>query len=170
MVYSLGAPFVPLVIAERDIEASWTGLIFSTYAIARIFTSLIAGKVVDRCGYSYIMFTGASLMAVSVAVFSIATSLKEDWQIITLGIVLRMCQGGASGFLSTAAYSYAANACQTTADCEKVIALIECIVGIGCIIGPILGALIFELLGFEWTFIIFGILMLPACILSCFLK
>ena len=69
--------------------------------------------------------------------------------------------------MNTTAYSFAASAYAD--DIEKVIAMMEIIVGIGCTIGPVLGSFIYEAVGFAWTFIIFGMAMAPNAILALFL-
>jgi len=53
---------------------------------------------------------------------------------------------------------------------EKVIAIMEAIVGVGCTVGPVVGSLVYEQIGFEWTFIAFGVAMAPSCLLSCLLS
>ena len=55
-------------------------------------------------------------------------------------------------------------------DVEKVIGLLEAIVGIGCTSGPVFGSLVYEFLGFKWTFLAFGMLQAPTAVLACFLR
>ena len=42
-IYGLGSPFLPQVFVEKGISHTWTGVIFSSYAVATIFTSLFIG-------------------------------------------------------------------------------------------------------------------------------
>ena len=78
-IYGLAAPFLPKLLEEKGIEPIWTGLIFAAFAIAYIFASVIAGKIVDRVSHTLIMFIGSLLMAVSIAAFSIVFNLEENW-------------------------------------------------------------------------------------------
>ena len=48
---------------------------------------------------------------------------------------------------------------------EAKVGLIGVVVGIGCTMGPVIGSFVYNFVGFSWTFIIFGILMAPSCIL-----
>ena len=75
--------------------------------------------------------------------------------------------GTGNGLLNTTAYSFVASAYAD--DIEKVIALMEIIVGIGCTLGPVLGSFIYEAVGYAWTFLIFGMAMAPNAILALFL-
>ena len=77
---------------------------------------------------------------------------------INLSLYYRI--GAASACINTGSYSFAAQAYPD--DVEKVISIMEAIVGIGCAAGPVLGSVTYELIGFAWTFIIFGALMTPA--------
>lgn len=67
--------------------------------------------------------------------------------------------GLASSMINTTAYSFAAQA--YGANVEKVVSLLEGFVGIGITTGPILGSVVYQYLGFELTFVVFGSLMAP---------
>ena len=92
-IYGLAAPFLPQLLEEKGIDPTWTGLIFASYAIATIFVSLIAGKIVDKISHAWVMFAGTLLMSGSIAAFSCAFSLEENWEIIAVSIGLRLAQG-----------------------------------------------------------------------------
>lgn len=66
--------------------------------------------------------------------------------------------------INTAAYSFASQAYPD--DVEAVVGLMETLVGVGCITAPILGSFIYSLVGYAWTFYIFGILMAPSTFLA----
>lgn len=70
--------------------------------------------------------------------------------------------------INTTAYSYAAQAYPDKV--EKVIARLESVSAFGNIFAPVLGSVIYDAVGFEWTFVGFGIVMLPASLLVCSLK
>ena len=65
--------------------------------------------------------------------------------------------------INTASYSYAAQAYPK--DVEKVVSLFEGFIGIGTTSGGVLGGLVYNALGFEKTFYIFGGIFLPLTIL-----
>ena len=75
--------------------------------------------------------------------------------------------GTASGTINTSAYSFAAQAYSD--DVEKVVGLMESVAGLGCIIAPVLGSFVYQLLGYSWTFYIFGVLLAPFCFLPLLL-
>lgn len=71
--------------------------------------------------------------------------------------------------INTTAYSFGA---QNYPDAvEKVISIYEATAGIGCTIGPVLGSLTYEFIGFSWTFVTFGALIAPLCVLTpCYMR
>ena len=70
--------------------------------------------------------------------------------------------------LNTTSYSFAASVYPDNVD--KVIGLLESVAGIGCVCGPVLGSFIYDLVGFQWTFMGFGIAMAPTAFLATLLK
>ena len=76
--------------------------------------------------------------------------------------------GLASSMINTSAYSFAAQAYGEQV--EKVVSLFEGFVGIGCATGPLLGSIVYQFLGFQATFFLFGAFMVPSALLvMCFL-
>ena len=67
--------------------------------------------------------------------------------------------------INTAAYSFASTAYPDTID--KVIAIMEAVVGVGCTSGPILGSFVYSAVGFANTFFIFGGCLAPVAVLIC---
>ncbi len=65
--------------------------------------------------------------------------------------------------INTAAYSFAAQAYPDSV--EKLVSVMEGVVGIGCTISPVLGVFIYNAVGFSDTFYIFGSAMTPCAIL-----
>ena len=78
---------------------------------------------------------------------------------IALAYTSIVCLGAAAAFINTGSYSFVAQAYPDNV--EKVISIMEAIVGIGCAAGPVLGSITYELVGFAWTYILIGALMAP---------
>ena len=70
-IYGLASPFLPTVLEEKEIDSVWTGIIFAAYAVASIFASLAAGKLLDKIGHNKILCAGCALMAGSIACFGL---------------------------------------------------------------------------------------------------
>ena len=142
-----------------------TGVIFAIYAVASVLAALACGMYLDLVGHRCMLCFAILLMASSIACFGVIESLTDKIAILVLSIALRLSQGVASGMINTTVYSYVAQAYPQ--NIEKVVSMSEGFVGIGCAMGPILGSIIYEAVGFSYTFYIFGVAMAPFAILIC---
>ena len=100
-------------------------------------------------------------MSASIACFGLIESIpaSKPATIISISVVLRLGQGSAAGMINTAAYSFASQAYPDRVD--KVISLMEGVVGIGITISPLIGSFIYQAVGFSTTFYAFGAGMAP---------
>ena len=167
-IYGIASPFLPVILEEIGISSTWIGLIFASYAIAGTIVSIGIGGVLDKIGHKQVMATGCLLMAAACVAFGLCKYLDDNTIIIICGIILRALQGSASAMINTTCYSYGAKMYPDNVD--KVVALMETMAGTGCVTGPLLGSFIYGLVGFEWTFIGFGIAMAPSAFLVMLLK
>jgi len=166
-IYGLASPFLPTELEEKGIDSIWTGIIFSAYAVATIFTSLGVGCCLNTVGHNKIIFWGSLIMAICIIAFGQVENLEAKESIIIISIALRLGQGSASGMINTSAYGFASTAYPDSV--EKVVSVLEGVVGIGITISPILGSFIYEYVGFADTFYIFGAAMVPIAFLILFL-
>ena len=70
--------------------------------------------------------------------------------------------------INTVSYSYSAHCYPDIL--EEMIALIEGTTGVGAAFGPVMGSFAYEIVGYSWTWYIFGILIIPTVFLSLYLK
>ena len=101
------------------------------------------------------------LMAGCIACFGLIDIIpvSEKTTIIAVSIALRLGQGSAAGMINTAAYSFASQAYPDRVD--KVISLMEGVVGIGITVSPVMGSFVYQAVGFSKTFYAFGLGMAP---------
>ena len=69
--------------------------------------------------------------------------------------------GIASAILNTSSYSFASLIYPDKEKMESAISMLEATSGIGLILGPIIGSSIYTAVGFKWTFVILGAILLP---------
>lgn len=89
-IYGLASPFLPTLLDEAGVDATWTGLIFAVYAVASIITSLAVGKLIARIGHRKLITTGGILMALSIVGFGAAYHVKKKFLLILLFNLLRI--------------------------------------------------------------------------------
>lgn len=124
--------------------------------------------MVDDFGQPRLICFAMALMGVSVFCFGFVEGYESQVTVIIAAIFFRFLQGIASAILNIATYSFASMIWLDEA--ETVIAMLEAMSGIGLIIGPISGSIIYTYLGFKLSFVILGISMFPLAILAyCYL-
>lgn len=157
-------PFLPLYVAELGTNTSlsipfWAGMVFSSQAIAMVIASPIWGSLSDRLGHKLMveraMFGGAIILLL----MGFARSAEEL-------VLLRVIQGLITGTLS------ATNALvASVAPRERMgYAMGTLQVGLwsGIAIGPLIGGVMADTLGFRATFILTAALLFAAGLLVMF--
>ena len=106
-------------------------------------------------------------MSICIACFGTVERFSEGERvtIISVSVALRLGQGVAAGMINTAAYSFATQAYPDRVD--KIISLMEGVVGIGITFSPVMGSFIYQAVGFSATFYIFGVSMSPVSLAVC---
>jgi len=86
--------------------------------------------------------------------FGLVVQTTSVEKIIALSLLLRFVQGASSTFVQTTCYSIAANDFPEMK--EAIVGWIEAFTGIGCIMGPVVGSILYSAFGFTMTFIVYG--------------
>lgn len=97
-MYGLAAPFLPALLEDNGVGASWTGLIFGIYPISATVLSLITGKCVDKAGHKNLLSLGALTMTASIFSFAAAIEFNKPEIIIAYLLLLRAVQGKLPGW------------------------------------------------------------------------
>ena len=161
---NLVIPFLPLYITElgetHHIEM-WSSLAFSsTFLTAAIF-SPIWGKLSDRYGRKPMLLRASLGMSIIMIMIGFATSAIQL-------VLLRFLMGAIAGFIPAAVILVATQ----TPDEEsgRALGLLSTGGVAGTLIGPVIGGLLADLVGFRQVFWITGVMLLISFIVSLFLK
>jgi len=96
------------------------------------------------------------LLGIVYTSFGFLDSLKGNTSLTTAYIVmLRIFQGIASSTMQTTYYAMGTNDFPHRS--KIIVGGIEVVTGLGCIIGPLIGAALIKPFGFTWSFIIVGL-------------
>ncbi len=124
--------------------------------------------MIECFGQPNLLGFGLALMGLSVLLFGFVKQMEGKATVIILSLLLRFIQGIASAILNTAAYSFASLIYPDPKKMESAISMLEATSGIGLIIGPIIGSSIYTAVGFKWTFVLLGAILLPlAFLINC---
>lgn len=162
--FSMITPFMSLYIDELGNFSKtqlnlWSGLIFSSTFLVMAFISPIWGRIADRRGRKVMLLRAALGMAI---VISLSAFVQNVYQLL----LLRTLQGVFSGFISNANTLIAT----TTPKEESGRALGTLTTGnvSGALIGPMLGGAIAQIYGYRIPFMITGVVLFIAFLLSLF--
>lgn len=156
-------PFLPLYL-QQDMHMTdlhqvslWTGLIFAGNFVTAFFFQPIWGGVADRYGRKVMLLRSGFGMAVVMTLMGFATSA---WQLLAL----RMLNGVISGYIPAAVALMS-----TTTPKERLgfaLGTLQSGAVAGSILGPFIGGLIADFVGFRIIFYITGALLLFATLMS----
>ena len=153
--FSLVFPFLPLYIKQLGISTGgstefWSGLVFSAQPLTMMISAPIWGAVADRFGRKLMlaraMFGGAVLLA--------AMGFAQSAEQLAL---LRALQGLVTGTIPAANALVAASAPRE--HCGEALGLLQTGAWVGVAVGPLLGGVIGDAVGFRESFWITGILL-----------
>lgn len=158
-------PFLPLYLQELGMKdpheiATWAGIIFAGNFVTSFLFQPIWGGLADRYGRRVMLLRSGFGMAIVMTFMGFA---GNAWQLL----ILRMLNGTISGF-SPAAVSLMS----TSAPKEKIgfaMGTLQSGAVAGTILGPLIGGLLAEWIGYRYIFYVTGALLFIASLLAMFL-
>lgn len=111
------------------------------------------------------MYLGLFLTAPTVMGFGLLYWVTNDTAFITLAITLRFIGGIGQGFIAVSSYAMAA--VRYKDNLQEKVGLLEAGNGVGFLVGPVVGGIIYEFTHFAVPFMVFGIAII---ILTVFLR
>ena len=162
-VYSVLASFFPQEAKAKGMSDDMVGFVFAVFAAVIFVCSPFAGRLMSKYGKVWVYIWGISIVSVSTILFSIASWVPAGAPFAIWCIAMRLAQGIGSAMEETAMYAIIADL-----DSERVtlyLGICEISTGLGYMIGPPLGGLLFTVGGFAMPFIILGMMVAPAAAL-----
>lgn len=157
---SLVIPFLPLYIEKlgvhqlADIER-WSGWVFSAQFVTSVIFQPIWGKFADRHGRKIMLLRAGLGMGVVTALMGVAVSV---WQLL----VLRLVNGIFSGFISMSVSLQASITPDESSG--QALGMLQTGAVAGNLIGPLVGGVMAETLGFSAVFFLTGLLLIAAAV------
>lgn len=153
--FSVIFPFLPLYVEELGVTSVgtiefWSGMVFSAQAFTMFIMAPIWGTLSDRWGRKPMVERALFGGAIIVSLMGFVRSAEE----LTL---LRAIQGGITGVITAASALVAASAPRERAG--WALGLMQTSVWAGAAIGPLIGGVLADLVGFHATFKLTGVLL-----------
>lgn len=145
-IYGLLIPVFPEYAPRLGVDESVIGVIFGIYAAMLLVFSIPMGLLSDRVGRRPLIVAGMILLALATALFGFSTTVEHL-------IIARTVQGISAAATWSAGLALLAESCDPSRLGEKMGITLSA-VGFGTVIGPVLGGLLFEYLGYTATFLV----------------
>ncbi|ANU11521.1 major facilitator superfamily protein [Planococcus antarcticus DSM 14505] len=123
----------------------WSGLIFGITFVAALIMSPIWGRIADKYGFKPILIINGFGIATSIFLMGTADSVSELFMI-------RLFMGVVTGFIPTSLAFVSSQTSKETAG--KTLGTLQMGSVSGTLFGPVLGGLMADAFGFEYTFLI----------------
>ena len=154
--YSVCAPILPLFFEGRGITGAYVGLSFSLFAFGAIIWAPIVGKyLVDKIKPAHLIGASMMIMGTTFVCFGFLCHLETNRNILILSCVLRTIEGMASTTHYTASVTKIAMTYQTE-EKEKYFGYNSAATTTGLMTGPVIGSTLFQILGYEYMFYVYG--------------
>ncbi len=134
----------------------WSGLIFGATFITALIMSPIWGRIADKYGFKPILLINGFGIALSVFLMGFVNSVETFF-------LLRLLNGLVTGFIPTSLAFVSANVKKEEAG--KMLGTLQMGSVSGTLFGPVLGGLLADAFGFQYTFIITSISVTIAAII-----
>ena len=158
--FGLIVPLLPIYGREMGASGIYLGLLTSLFGITRALTSLPGGVLADRVGRKKLIATGLFIYTVVMFLFGISTNLYHL-------LILRACQGAASGIVWPVAATMVADIVESK-DRGKALGFFSMMWDAGIAIGPVLGGLLSAAFSITVPFFVCSILSLTSALLVVF--
>ena len=145
MQFSMVSVALPELTRDLDAPIRWTGWVVTAFMIAQVVSMPVAGRLSERFGARNVFLVGFAIFSAA----SMVSALAPHISILILG---RAVQGAAGGALFPSVMGLVGEAFGK--DRARPIGLMGSVIPIGGIIGPTLGGLIVDTIGWRWTFAI----------------
>ncbi len=145
LLQGLAIPVLPLLPAVMEQGPAATGVLFASYAIAMVISTLFAGRFVDRYSPKTPLVAGLVVLALATLLFS----LGEPYWLLLLA---RFVQGIAGGIAWVAALSLIA-ATTGLAERGQMMGIAMSTVTLGVLVGPPLAGFLVDLYGAASPFL-----------------
>ena len=134
---------IPQIIVDLDAPLRWIGWVVTIYTLSSAVAMPVAGKLADEWG-------GRRVFSIALVLFAVASLGSALAPNVYLLILARLLQGLVGGALNATAFGLIGEAFPHNR--ARAIGMISSVLPIGTLLGPNVGGVIVEHLGWRWTF------------------
>ncbi|KAM5165349.1 MFS-type transporter SLC18B1 [Mantella aurantiaca] len=160
--YSILGPFFPQEAVKKGLSNTVIGLIFGCFALLNFLSSLIFGKYLVQIGAKFMFVAGLFVSGVATVLFGLLDKIPDSTVFTVMCFLVRSVDAVGFGASITASFSILAEAFPNNV--ATAMGFLEMFTGLGLVLGPPIGGLLYQAFGYEVPFIAIGgvvLLMVP---------
>ena len=154
--FSQVGPFYPFEAKEKGVTPISIGWIIGAFSIAYIISSIVSGKYLSKIGKRNGLKLGLLLIIIQLVGLGSLKFIHTPSLFVALSI-LYMTMGGVGNALNTTCILSIINT-NYPDEREKNLALFEGGAGLGLLLGPVFGSILYSIGGYILPFLVFGII------------
>lgn len=139
---SIMAPFFPREANEKGMSETFTGLVFSFYALVMFISSPIFGKIIPKFGAKFLFLLGIFIAGTGNILFGLLEYIENYTLFATLCLLIQGFEALGASAYCTASYIFVVNSFPN--NIGSVIGILETFVGLGMSTGPVVGGLLYS--------------------------
>ncbi|ODM98602.1 MFS-type transporter SLC18B1 [Orchesella cincta] len=165
MVYNMKGPFYPQEAESKGVTPSQYGFVFGIFEFVKVFASPLYGKFMNQLGARKIFIGSLYIVGICSILFGLLDEISDPTAFFVCSLLLRVVEAiGSSGY-SCALFSIIAK--EFPGSVATAFAVLEACFGVGLIIAPPLGGVLYQLAGYPLPFITVGLLIFTVVNLIC---
>ncbi|CAL8093269.1 unnamed protein product [Orchesella dallaii] len=165
MVYNMKGPFYPQEAESKGVTPSQYGFVFGIFEFVKVFASPLYGKYMNQLGTRKIFLGSLYIVAICSILFGLLDEISDATTFLVCSLALRVVEAiGSSGY-SCALFSIIAH--EFPGSVATAFAVLEACFGVGLIIAPPLGGVLYQLAGYPLPFVTVGLLIFTVVNLIC---
>jgi DHA1 family multidrug resistance protein-like MFS transporter len=146
MVYTLVIPILPSYSLHLGADTIMIGIIFGSFSISLLLFSIPFGIISDKIGRQQFMVLGMLLLAITNVIFAVSGN-------IYVLIIARLLQGMSGAATWSAGLAMLADTFEP-GERGRRLGLAMSVMSVGTLLGPAVGGILYDSLGYAPTFII----------------
>ncbi|XP_076325883.1 MFS-type transporter SLC18B1-like isoform X8 [Tachypleus tridentatus] len=156
--YALLAPFFPKLAEKKGATSIQYGLVFGVFNLVILITSPVISILVPFISSKVIAATGVFVTGTCSVLFGTLNLSPHGTTFIVLAFAVRIVEAFGSASMFTVAYSIVGN--EFTNRRATALATMDMSFGVGIIIGPSIGGVLYEVGGYMLPFFVLGGILL----------
>ncbi|XP_059481311.1 MFS-type transporter SLC18B1-like [Neocloeon triangulifer] len=164
---SLQAPFYPEEAEAKGASATEYGFVFGIYELTSFISCPIFGVYLPKLGPRFVYNAGIFVTAGSCILFGVLDLVRQHVSFLALSFAVRVVE--ALGSAGTLTATFAIIAAEFPQSVATTFASLETFFGLGLIVGPTIGGLLYQIGGFLLPFLVTGLVLLVGGIVSVIL-